>query len=57
VKDTVAGMDAMKHSILPLKKRNKHKKKKRDTDDNGKNDSDSSIDGIKQVHQDEDYSK
>lgn len=53
VKDSVAGMAAMKESILPKKK--KHKKSKR-SKTGGDSDSDS-LDGITKVHQDNEYSK
>jgi hypothetical protein len=45
-------MDAMKNTILPLKKRNKHKKKRSLSFE-----AESDDDGIEKVHQDEDYSK
>ncbi|OXA52672.1 Histone lysine demethylase PHF8 [Folsomia candida] len=53
IKDTVAGMSAMKETILPSRKKSKHKKRK-----HGKvtgSDSDDMFEGIEKVHQDDDY--
>jgi len=50
-------MDAMKDTILPLKKRAKHKKGKGTGPYADGGESDESVDGIEKVHQDEDYSE
>lgn len=57
IKDSVADMDAMKKTILPLKKRSKHKAPKGAGSQGINSDDSESDDGLQKVHQDEDYSE